>query len=75
MAAFIKMPDVRARPPRAPQSSGVLRADVPRPEADGFVKDLNPLGQHQFRHVTWLVLTLSSKAGRALVIAVTHDDE
>ena len=39
---FIEVPDVRARAPRAPQSSGVLRAEPQRPETDGFVRDLNP---------------------------------
>ena len=51
-AEFIKVLDVRARLPSALQSSGVLRAEPQRPEADGFVRDLNPLGQHQFGHVT-----------------------
>src|SRR5713226_8324700 len=37
---------------RAPQSSGVLRAEPQRPEADGFVRDLNPSGQHQLGDVT-----------------------
>ena len=37
--------------PRAPQSSGVLRPEPQRPEADGLVRDLNSSGQHQFGHV------------------------
>ena len=35
-----------------PQSSGVLRAEPKRPEADGFVRDLDPSGQHQLGNVT-----------------------
>ena len=38
--------------PRAPQSSGVLRPEPQRPEADGLVRDLNSSGQHQLGHVT-----------------------
>src|SRR5262245_64367211 len=41
---FIEVPDVRARPSRASQSSGVLHAEAQRPKADGFVRDLNPSG-------------------------------
>jgi hypothetical protein len=48
---FVKVPDVRARAPRAPQSSSVLRTEPQRPEADAFVRDLNPSGQHQLGDV------------------------
>src|SRR6266851_2679577 len=41
---FIEVPDVGTRSPRAPQSSGVLRAEPQCPKADGFVRDLNPSG-------------------------------
>jgi hypothetical protein len=49
---FIEVPDVRARPPRAPQSSGVLRAEPQRPEPNGFMRYLDPSGQHQLGDVT-----------------------
>jgi hypothetical protein len=48
---FIQVPDVGAYPSRAPQSSGVLRAKPHRPEADGFVRDLNPSSEHQLGDV------------------------
>jgi hypothetical protein len=49
---FIEVPDVRARPSRASQSSGVLRAEPQRPEANGFVRNPNPAGRHQLGDVT-----------------------
>jgi hypothetical protein len=54
---FIEVPDVRALA-RAPQSSRVLRAEPQRPEADGFLRDLNPSGGH-----CQLVATAGTVAG------------
>src|SRR5262249_30873719 len=43
--------DIGARAPRAPESSGVLRAEPRGPKADGFVRDLNPAREHQFGYI------------------------
>jgi hypothetical protein len=50
---FIQVPDVGAYPSRAPQSSGVLRVKPLRPEANGFVGDLNPASEHQLGDVPY----------------------
>ena len=48
---FIEMPDVRARTSRPSQSSCILQAEPQRPEADGFVRDLNATDKEQFGDV------------------------
>ena len=50
-AEFVEVPDVRAGTPRAPQVSRVLQAEPERPEPDGFIRDLDAAGKHEFRDV------------------------